>query len=231
MSFTEILDTKYGKMLCHKLDTGQTGTLHHTGKALAHREIDMLLPYLQAKQDPVFVDVGANIGCFSFALRPYCSKVYAFEAQRVIYNMLAGSIALNGWLNVFCKNVALGRKYGEIKVPQFDYEQALSYGSVEFGRDQLEPIGQVPLQDTSKLEYVPVYPLDSYNFPRVDAIKIDVEGMEIDVLQGASNTIQLTRPVMLIEHLKCVKCDLEQAISDLNYNYIDIGMDYLCTPQ
>ena len=44
--------------------------------------------------------------------------------------------------------------------------------------------------------------LDSFNFTNVDLIKIDVEGYENDILQGALHTIQYNKPVLVIEQQK-----------------------------
>ena len=44
--------------------------------------------------------------------------------------------------------------------------------------------------------------LDAFNLPRLDLVKIDVEGMELEALAGAAKSIQAHRPMMLIEALK-----------------------------
>ena len=67
--------------------------------------------------------MGANFGCFALALARIAGpkgKVHAFEAQRVIFDMLCGSVALNGLTQVFCHHVAVGDREGVIEVPQFD---------------------------------------------------------------------------------------------------------------
>ena len=46
---------------------------------------------------------------------------------------------------------------------------------------------------------VPVRTLDSFEFERVDAIKIDVEGAELDVLRGATATLERAHPLLLVE--------------------------------
>lgn len=230
-SFTGLVHTEYGWMLVHRLDTAQTPYLSQTGKSINHDDIDKLVQIVRKKgYGSVFVDIGANFGCFSFAMRKFCQEVHAFEPQRIVHNMLAGSIALNGWLNVFSYNVALGDFNGEIEIPQFDYNKALSFGSIEFGDQQKENLAQERMHVEDRIEYTQIRQLDFYEFTRIDVLKIDAEGMEMDVLRGAIHTIDRCRPVMLIEHLKSNKEALAAALSVMSYAVQDVGIDFLCFP-
>jgi FkbM family methyltransferase len=175
------------------------------------------------------VDVGANVGTFSFALQPHCAEVYAFEPQRTIFNMLAGSVALNGWLNVYCIHAAVGDSHGSIKVPQFDYSQRCSFGSIEFGDEQREPLSQKRQDD--RVEFVSLVPLDHWSFSRVDAIKIDVEGMELEVIRGAQGLISRHLPILLVEHGKTEAGVIRNALSRWNYRIRDLGGDLLALPE
>jgi FkbM family methyltransferase len=163
-------------------------------------------------------------------LRRFCAEVHAFEPQRILFNMLAGSIALNGWLNVYCYNVALGQGEGEVEIPQYDYNKPLSFGSIEFDGVQKEPLTQSRGKSDRK-EFVPLKLLDDYRFRRIDVLKIDVEGMELAVLAGAYETIQRCRPVLFIEHAKSVKAVLQSVIESLGYVVEEHGtMDFICLP-
>lgn len=230
LSITEVVNTSYGKMLIPRFDTNQSPALR-SGYALNHHEIQLLMPYLEhRKPGAVFLDVGANVGVFSFGLRPLCAYVHAFEPQRMLSNMISGSIALNGWSNVHCYNVALGDKEGRVEIPQFDYASRCSFGSIEFGPEQREELDQKRQHDDSKIEYVDVHRLDDYRFGRVDMIKIDVEGMEFKVLRGAEQTIALHHPVIMIEHYKVHAPTLYQELRRLGYKVRDLGSDFLATP-
>lgn len=233
-AFTGLVYTNYGWMLVHRFDPNQTPALTQAGVSRDHQDIETLAVYLKnAGYGAVFVDVGANVGAYAFGLRRFCAEVHAFEPQRIIYNMICGSIALNGWQNVYCYNVALGRadNGGDIEVPQFDYNKTLSFGSIEFGEEQKERLAQQRQHNVSRLEYVPLRTLDSYNFARIDVMKIDVEGMELDVLAGAAKTIERCRPVILIEHGKSNKGVLRTVLYSLQYDVQESGVfDFLCTP-
>jgi FkbM family methyltransferase len=230
-AFTGLVHTEYGWMLIHRLDTMQTPSLSQLGKSRDHDTIDGLVQIVRKKgYGSVFVDVGANFGCFSFAMRKFCQEVHAFEPQRIIHNMMAGSIALNGWLNVYAYNIALGDFNGEIELPQFDYNKSLSFGSIEFGKEQNERVEQQRSHHKGRVEYVELRRLDFYEFPRVDVLKIDAEGMEIDVLRGAIATIDRCRPIMMVEHLKSPKEALHAALHGLGYKVEDVGDDFMCYP-
>ena len=68
--------------------------------------------------------------------------------------------------------------------------------------------------------------LDSFNFPRLDLIKIDVEGMELDVLAGAAKCIGANRPIMLVEVLKTRRRALRAWLEKLGYMVIPSGLNY-----
>ena len=231
-AFTGITYTDYGWMLIHRFDQNQTASLVHARKSRDFQDIDRLAVHLKAGgYGSVFVDIGANMGAYSFGLRRYCSTVHAFEPQRIIYNMMCGSVALNGWFNVFCHNVALGRSTGMIEVPQFDYNKTLSFGSIEFGDKQIEPLAQERKYNPLRTEFVPLRMLDEYNLQRIDVMKIDVEGMELDVLTGASRTITRCRPIMLVEHGKSNKDVLRTVLESMGYVVEESGtFDFFCTP-
>jgi methyltransferase FkbM-like protein len=69
--------------------------------------------------------------------------------------------------------------------------------------------------------------LDSFDLPRIDLIKINVEGMEIDVLAGGTNCLGSRRPILLIETIKCDKNALRAALEKLGHIAIKAGMIFL----
>lgn len=154
----------------------------------------------------VLLDIGANIGVhaleFARASAHKGGVVHAFEAQRIVYYMLAGNVALNSLENVYCNHCAVGGAPGELALPRIDYGVPTSFGSLELGEgQQREAIGQNPDWQGSS-EKVAVVSVDSLRLPRADLLKIDVEGMEMQVLEGARDTIARHKPVICIEFFK-----------------------------
>lgn len=233
--FSIVLPTAYGQMIVNRNDINQTDALLKTGRSCDDHEIASLERILAAlAADPVVVDIGANFGCFSLALSRIAGpngKVHAFEAQRIIFNMLCGSVALNAITNVHCYNVAIGDHEGTVEIPQFDYARPLNFGSVEFGGTQREPLHQARGTDPRRAEYVQVATLDSFGFDRLDLLKIDTEGMELAVLAGAEKTIRRCKPVIFAEYLKVDRPLLRQAIKRHGYDLYRLDANYLCIPR
>ena len=69
--------------------------------------------------------------------------------------------------------------------------------------------------------------LDEFNLPRVDFIKIDVEGMELEALEGARRSITQSHPIMLIEKIKTDAVHLKQWIEARGYVIVDVGINML----
>jgi FkbM family methyltransferase len=229
-----ILPTAYGQMLVNRHDINQTNALLKKGVAIDHDEIAMLAQILQLLGgDLTVIDVGANFGAYALALSGFVGpngKVHAFEPQRIIFNMLAGSVALNSLTNVVCNHMALGDREGWLEIPQFNHSKPLNFGSIEFTTEQREPLTQRRGHDPRRVEYVPLSTIDRFEFEKVHLMKIDVEGMEMQVLDGAINTVRRCRPVLYAEFLKCDKAALRERIEALGYEVHKKGLNFLCIP-
>jgi FkbM family methyltransferase len=112
--------------------------------------------------------------------------VLAFEPQRVIFQLLCANVALNELFNVRTFASAVGSRPGSIKVPPLNYAAENNFGGVSL-------IGAAIGDD------VPVITLDSFGLPSVRLLKIDAEGMEIEVLLGARRLIAQHRPFLYVE--------------------------------
>jgi FkbM family methyltransferase len=135
------------------------------------------------------IDVGANIGAHTiyFAKKTGSSgRVFAFEPQRALYHVLCGNLALNLHYNVTAINGGLGSKATRLTLPRIDYARGGNFGGLELGKWDGED--------------VPILPLDSYHLSSCHMIKIDVEGMERDVLEGAQATLAEHRPLLYVEN-------------------------------
>ena len=73
---------------------------------------------------------------------------------------------------------------------------------------------------------VPTVSLDSLNLARVDLIKIDVEGMEMDALDGAAQCIGKLHPILLIETIKSDKSAIAAWLDNLGYTVLDVGINF-----
>jgi len=162
---------------------------HFSGEFYEVKELDIIQKHF--KEDGVFVDIGANVGNHTiFASKVLnAKKVIPFELHPDALAVLTTNIALNG-----CHNVDpsfLG--YGVSAAVERLSPQRASYGN-NLGGTRFKPKGRGDVQS------FPTIRADvALNDTWVDFIKIDVEGMEIDVLKSLEQTVQRCRPTMFIE--------------------------------
>lgn len=197
-------------------------------------ELQNLEQYL--KQDAVVVDIGANIGNHTvwFASRPQVAHVIAFEPQRQVFDILNENIRLNELDDkVSAYNKALGSG-------KFEEAEIAAYTD---GSSQADN-GQTTFREVKKGAY-PVRTLDAYDLKRLDLVKIDVEGMQLEVLQGAQETLKRLRPVLYVEMLAGPQPHTrnlysrehemdapKRLLSDLGYDIRRVTpMDYLAIPR
>jgi FkbM family methyltransferase len=136
------------------------------------------------------VDVGAHIGTHTVYFAQTVGstgRVVAAEPQRFIHQILCANIALNGLTNVVAYHAALGDQDGIITVPLLDYAAENNFGGLELGK-------------TVEGEPVAMATLDGLALPQCHFVKIDVEGMEAEVLQGARATLAQHQPLLYVEN-------------------------------
>jgi FkbM family methyltransferase len=215
-----IVKSVHGPMIVNENDQYIGQSIRQLG-AWAQDDIDLIASFcdiiLDNKPKMVLYDVGANIGTHSIALaKKYgnCISVRSFEAQRQIYYMLCGNVAINGLDNVICEYLAVSDRPDEtIDIALPDYNTVNNFGGVE-----LIEIEHSDNQNMIKpnTESVVTCTLDSFD-EAVDFIKIDVEGMEHLALEGARQILAEHRPVCFVEIMKTDQNRVKQIFKELNY--------------
>jgi FkbM family methyltransferase len=179
----------------------------------------------------VAVDCGANVGVHTVEWAKAMTGwgvVIAIEAQERIFYALAGNLAINNCFNARAIHAAVGREPGSMRIPNPNYLAAGSFGSLELKpRKETEYIGQPIDYSGANMVEVRTVNLDSLNFPRLDLIKIDVEGMELEALAGAARSIAAHRPIMLIEAIKTDRSAARAWLEDQNYGVMENEMNFL----
>ncbi len=69
--------------------------------------------------------------------------------------------------------------------------------------------------------------LDSLAIERIDLIKIDIEGMELEALQGAINSIRRSHPALIVESIKTDEAKLRALLEKLEYQVFKVGLNLL----
>ena len=177
------------------------------------------------------IDCGANIGVHTIEWAKHMTdwgSVLAVEAQERIYYALAGNIAINNCFNAVALNAAISDVPGTLKIPRPDYLVPSSFGSLELRRtSNTEYIGQPVDYSERNLVAVEAISIDSLKLPRIDFIKIDIEGMEMEALAGAVESIARHRPAMLIESIKSDAEGLQKWLKQHDYIIFKIDINIL----
>ncbi len=241
VAFT-LVSTKLGPMLINRFDRNEVtpGFVAGVGAELLERgeyqpaEALELLNLIRFRREcfgdgVTVIDVGANIGVrtieWADAMRGWGSVV-AIEAQERVFYALAGNIALNNCFNARAIHAVAGASVHMMGIPELDHTRSANFGGLHLRHTDASPGQDV---DYESLVDTRVITLDSLRFPRVDLIKIDVEGMEAEVLTGAQDTLRRYKPMIYAEHTICGLDALKGAIPD-DYRYVlqPDGANALC---
>jgi FkbM family methyltransferase len=142
------------------------------------------------QKDKIFLDIGAHTGTYSIYLSKFAKHVHSFEPQKMTYYGLCGSVALSNIDNITCHNIGLGsnNQIGQLK---------LNIVSVDGGGSTLHNDNTQRILST---ETITINTLDSFNLTDISFIKMDVEDNELNVLQGAIETLRKSNyPPILFE--------------------------------
>jgi FkbM family methyltransferase len=159
-------------------------------KETRHMEPEVRILRELVPADRIALDIGANRGYYSYALSKIASRVEAFEPHpalaRFHQRKLGGNVRLH--------EVALSNRAGSMKlyIPQRKPGIDGHIGS------SLKKIYETSSNYYSEVA-VSTRTLDDYGFDNVGFIKIDVEGADMDVIEGGQATIARNRPNMVVE--------------------------------
>lgn len=178
-------------------------------RGVLEEELD-LLDLLVGRNDLV-IDVGGNRGIYSYKLWKLGTQVEVFEPNPSCHTIMK-SWADNK-TNVRVHPIALSNRAGStnLHIPvddsgiEHDASASIEHANFKDSREQL----------------VELKTLDSFGFENVVLIKIDVEGHEYNVIDGAATTIISSRPALLVEieqrHISIQICEVFERI--LNFGY------------
>jgi FkbM family methyltransferase len=206
------------------------------GAAFDPQDVDMALSLLALRQQyfgdgVTALDCGANIGVHTIEWAKRMSgwgQVLAIEAQERLYYALAGNIAINNCFNARAIHAAVAAQSGTMKIPVPDYLSPGSFGSLELRRREgTEFIGQPIDYADDRAATIRTIAIDALGLPRIDLIKLDVEGMEPEAIAGAQDSIARTRPILIVESIKADKAALRQTLERLGYRLFEVGLNLL----
>ncbi len=168
-------------------------------------ELTYLDRMLQSRQTAL--DIGANIGMFSYRLSGLVTRVVSFEINDELITELA---AWNpGNIEIVPKGLSSTEGEATLYIPVLNGQKLVGWAS-------LAP-GNCPDTNEHFTKKVHIVTLDSLKIRNISFIKIDVEGHELEVLRGARETLAASRPVLLIEIREQNLEPIRKLLSELGY--------------
>ena len=179
---------RYGEMAFHHTD-------HWIGRSLdlygewSEGEVDLFRKVV--KPGDVVIEAGSHVGALTIPLAKIvgdAGRVHAFEPQQDNLDCLACNIT--SLRNVTLWPRALASSQYRISYAAVDLDKVCNLGSTEMSTH----LGQFPANShvTTTIDEI-------FSFNSVSFIKADVEGMELEILQGAVATIERCRPILYVE--------------------------------
>lgn len=182
----------------------------------------------------ICIDAGANFGWHTLIMSHLVGntgKVYSFEPVRILFQQLNTNIFLNGLTNVYTYHSALGNEERYVGVPDLDFfvPDITNYGDTSINYDAKD----IPMKTLDNLDI----------FPSLKLFKIDVQGLELQVLQGSKSNIVINRPYLFVEVesfrfpkygykvndlMNYLKNDLQYSVYKIQSDY---AVDHFCVPK
>lgn len=169
-------------------------------------------------KNDVVIDIGAYIGTHTLPLSHFSKRVYAFEGNDEIFSFLNKNIENNNITNITPFNVVLSNSNNPLKF--YERNTGTSRVSNRLINGNCKEVQPKILDNLIS------------NNQKIKLIKIDVEGHEFQVLEGAKNIIEYSKPIILIEIFKKNLDNLKHWCEINNYKFKSLkGDDYLLEPQ
>lgn len=229
---TRLMRVNYGKIvrkqingITYDLDLSEAieASLYYSG-VYEYETLKCLKEHL--RRDMIVFEIGANVGSHSFeiarALEGGSGRLYCFEPTEYAFHKLLHNHALNGFSNIIFEKIALSdHEHSQTLTP------ASSLDTMAFAASWDIKNGA---SKNSTPQTIHFQTIDSYvqakAIPKVDLLKIDVDGYELKAIQGGMRTIQQHKPLMILEFSSCmlhyVGDSLEELLSvlqDLGYTF------------
>ena len=172
--------------------------------------------FLRSKHGEVFVDVGAYHGHYSLLLSGNFDKVIALEPVPMNYNFLTKVIAYRRVRNIKPIQSAAGIDDGIRQIDVMPQPSESKFRSLASKQENTISVSSLSLHSLLR------------HYSRIDLVKLDVEGAEMEVLRGTRNSIESIRSWLIELHEQSWKSNLENLLTSHDYKlfWIDKGHLY-----
>ncbi len=185
-----------------------SGELWSYIEAYSRREYDS--DSVQFEPQDVILDAGANIGLFAirYGKEFPTVPVYCFEPNPRVYKRLVRNLEANGLTNAVAINAAAGDCAG-IR-PFFVGRSTVTGSMIQNGNGAAEPAFNAEVIDLDAF-------CKAHSITSIGLIKIDVEGAEVAVLEGAQCALKSTKYVMIECHSPALESSVRTMLAKYNF--------------
>lgn len=185
------------------IDKYETFFKPYLEKGYLFEKYNTIALYSYIKEGDVILDIGANIGFLSIPLSRAKEnvEVYSFEPFQKTFNLLQMNIIQNECKNITPLNIAIGHTNMFTTMSDIIIEESPNTNFKKKNKNIIKnkniALGSISIGEGS----IPIMmkTIDSFNFKKVNIIKVDVEGAEPLVFYGAQETIKKFKPIILFE--------------------------------
>jgi len=226
-----LVNTDHGLMIINRFDNREM--VGHGQWLLDHGNCNTVEAHVCLSNvdnpNPIIFDIGANIGTFTtwFAKTFVNGQVYSFEPQPQVFNMLCGNVAINNYYNVRVFNYGLGSKNDKFYLYEPDYFSSDDFGTFSLINTKLNVSNKKIVIEVKTLDWF----VEFYQIPYIDLLKIDAEGMDLDILKGGIETIKKFSPNIFIEHndnIRSIFNDIATFLLPFGYYFEEYQNNILC---
>lgn len=212
---SQTLNQHYPKIVCFSFDyISNYINCYGRYEDAQLRKLREIIEQERDGQRKTALDIGANIGNHTIYFSDFFDKVIAFEPNPITYSVL--KINTNQLGNIVCLDTGVSSKKGSI---------GFQVNKLNMGGSRISPSNYIDQDYLSQIS-INVLPVDDINEVKsepIEFIKIDVEGHEIEVIRGMTNTLYINKPIIAFEQEATEIIDGTSMsineLKNLGYNY------------
>jgi len=190
-----ILNTRYFG-LSYKLDLNEHVEYQaYFDGVYDYRTVYLMRRILSGIDNPVYMDVGANIGNHLLPVAHLVKKAIAFEPNPLMLRKLEGNLKTNKIENILLFNFGDSNKNEDLPF----YSNPTNPGAGSFVEAEHSP--DRPTTENILSVKIGDEVVNNIELTRLDFVKIDVEGYEYEVITGLKNTLEQFRPIVMFEFM------------------------------
>jgi FkbM family methyltransferase len=183
-----------------------------------HEPITAIILQHLCQPGTTFIDIGANVGFFSLLISKTCQnvRVFAFEPNPKNFNILQENVRANQFQSFCCQDCAISSRNGMAKLYLNDSDMSASLVSTF----QREVNSRADWVEVRTVTLDSVFLANQIQDPVV--VKIDVEGHEEALLQGAHECLRQHTPDLILEVLTSFSPRNTAFLKELGYRFFPI---------